>query len=148
VRELIAGLLLQPEAARSLAIPRPDDGTSEGMALAALAQFCTTASAQLSTAGTMQHFAGTMHEPVLVAALASASDQGMTLDMAQDHLREGVRRYWLLAQQMGRPGVDGASTSPLPADLPAEEGERFRQLEMARRSLAATSPAGPSSDTG
>ena len=40
VRELIQGLLLQPEIARMMAIPRPDDGTADGAALAALVDFC------------------------------------------------------------------------------------------------------------
>src|SRR6185369_11815633 len=74
LRPIIQGLLLQPEVASALDVPRPDDGTAEAAALTALADFCAAAPGPLTTAGTMQYFAGSAHEPVLVAALASASD--------------------------------------------------------------------------
>jgi hypothetical protein len=92
----------------------------------------------------MQHFAGSVHEPALVAALASASDQRVTTDIALDHLREGARRYWLLAQRMGHAPepADSAAAAAMHAELPPEETERLRQLEMARRALDSASPAG------
>ena len=57
VRELIQGLLLQPELARSVAVPEPDDGTAEAAALTALTRFCGMGEQPLTTAGVMQHFA-------------------------------------------------------------------------------------------
>ena len=136
VRELIQGLLLQPETARTIAMPPPDRRTPEGAALAALVEHCRAASGPLSTPGTMQHFAGTAHEPVLVAALAAAEDSGVTPELAAEHLRAGARRYWLQAQRAGRLEPN-AETGAQP-DISAEENERMRQLEMVRRALPQT----------
>ena len=138
VRELIQGLLLQPEAARTITIPQPDDATPEGAALAALVGYCQSALGPLSTPGTMQHFAGTAHEGVLVAALTSAQDNGVTPELAELHLRAGTRRYWQHAQRIGQVAAAGAETvasAAAAAELPAEETERVRQLEMVRRAL-------------
>jgi len=137
VRELIQGLLLQPETARTIAMPPPDRGTPEGAALAALVDYCRSASGPLATPGTMQQFAGTVHEPVLVAALAAAEDSGVTPELAAEHLRAGARRFWLQAQRAGR--LEERSAEPgEPPDMPAEETERLRQLEMVRRALPPT----------
>ena len=140
VRELIQGLLLQPETARMMAIPRPDDGTADGAALAALVDFCAGSGGPLTTAGTMQHFSGSAHERVLAGALATASDHGITPEIALLHLRAGVQRYWLQAQRQGEGVAAGAETDAMAeaaSTLPAEETERLRQLEMARRGFPA-----------
>jgi DNA primase len=139
VRELLQALLLQPETARSIAIPRPEDGTAEGAALAALADYCTAAEGPLTTPGTMQHFVGTAHERVLVTALATAHDHDVTPEQAEVNLRAGTRRYWLHAQRHGQPAAAGDADAE---ELPAEETERHRQLEMVRRALAGAGPAG------
>ncbi len=137
VRELIQGLILQPMLARSVAIPQPNDGTAEGSALTALVGFCVTAGGSLTTPGAIQYFAGTAHERVLAAALATAHDQGVTPEQAELHLREGVRRYWLQSQRAGQPagGATLADDAARAAELPPEETERLRQLEMVRRAL-------------
>ena len=54
------------------------------------------------------------------------------------HLRAGARRYWLHAQRIGQVAAAGAETvasAAAAAELPAEETERLRQLEMVRRAL-------------
>jgi hypothetical protein len=80
----------------------------------------------------MQYFANTPHEPVLVAALTAAEDQGITLEQATMHLAAGVARYWQQAQRAGHPGRSASAGAPTP-----EEAERLRQLEMVRRTLPA-----------
>ncbi len=55
-RELLTGLLLRPELARSLPFPRPDDGSPEGNALSALVDYCAQASGDLTSAGVLQAF--------------------------------------------------------------------------------------------
>jgi DNA primase len=145
VRELVQGLLLQPEIARLMAIPRPDDGTADGAALTALVDFCAGSAGPLTTAGTMQHFSGTAHERVLARALASASDHGITAEIALLHLRAGVQRYWLHVQRQGEGVAAGAESDALAvatSTLPAEETERLRQLEMARRGYPAADSGG------
>ena len=128
VRELIQSLLLQPELARSNALPQPTDSSLEGGALRALVVFCTEGEHTLTTAGVMQHFAESVHEPVLAAALATAEDHGITALHAAEHLKAGVARYWQQAQRAGdtaAPLADPAASS--------EEVERLRQLEFVRR---------------
>src|SRR5664279_5667626 len=49
VRELIQALLLQPDLAHTVVLPRPVDGTPEGGALAALVEFCTDCEHSLTT---------------------------------------------------------------------------------------------------
>ncbi len=128
-RELIAGILLQPEVARTLALPRPADVSPDAGALTALADFCAGHGGTLTTAGVMQHFAGTPHDPVLANVLAMVQDQGLTPELAEAQLRDGVQRWWLNAQRSG--AVDAA-----PEDLDPvsdEEAERRRQLDVVRK---------------
>jgi DNA primase len=137
VRELIQALLLQPQLARSIDVPRPSAATPERAALAELAAYCTDCEYPLTAAGILQHFAQSPHESVLASALATSEDQGITEDQAAVLLREGVKRYWLLEQRAGRPGMPSSALPSSP-----EESERLRQLEMSRRA------AGPGSSTG
>ncbi len=128
-RELIQLVLLQPELARGLPLPRPDDGTPEGEALAALVDFCAVSRGSLTTAGVVQHFADTRHDAVLAVALASAHDNALAPEQAEAALRDGVQRWWHQARRDGRaqPGTAGT------LGLTAEEAERNRQLEIVRR---------------
>jgi DNA primase len=129
VRELIQALLLLPELARSTALPQPDDGTPDGAALGALVAYCTKSVCSLTTAGVMQHFADSPHEPVLASALATAEDHGITPEHAALHLKAGVTRYWQQAKRAGYPAAADAETS-------SEETERLRQIELVRRNVA------------
>ena len=132
VRELIQALLLQPELARSVDVPKPADGTPEGNALTALVEFCADCEHTLTTPGVFQHFVGTPHERVLSKSLATAEDHGITPEQAAEHLVAGVARYWSQAQLAGRPVAEDvrAATGAKP-----EETERLRQLEMVRRAV-------------
>jgi DNA primase len=138
-RELIQGLLLQPGLARSVALPRPDDGTAEGAALTALVDFCAAAAGPLDTATVMQQFADTPFDPVFAGALASAHDHALAVEQVEAQLREGAARWWQNARRAG------ATTPPPEAGLSAEEAERLRQLEAVRRGRPA--PDAPDSGT-
>ena len=131
VRELIQALLLQPELARSSELPQTNDGSLESAAFGALVDHCTNSRQTLTTAGIMQHFAETPHEPVLASALATAEDHGITPEHAAEHLKAGAARYWQQAQRAGHP-----VSASLDA-LTSEETERLRQLELVRRTLPA-----------
>ena len=131
VRELIQALLLLPELARSTALPQPDDGTPDGAALGALVAYCMESVCSLTTAGVMQHFADSPHEPVLASALATAEDHGITAEHAALHLKAGVTRYWQQAKRAGYPAASDVETSPT-----SEETERLRQIELVRRNVA------------
>jgi len=123
---------------RRVAVPAPEDGTPEGAALAALATFCGSGEHPLTTAGVMQHFAGSPHERILTDALVAAEDHGISDEQAAEHLRAGVIRYWEQAKRAGRPVATALDGEALPAS--AEETERLRQLELVRRAASASRP--------
>jgi DNA primase len=128
-RELIQAILLKPDLVPSMDLPRPADGTPEGNALAALVDACSEAAGPDSTAAVIERFAGSVHAPVLAAALATAADQGQTPEHAEERLRDGADRWWLWARRAGRASAtDGAPMS-------TEEAERLRQLEWVRGAL-------------
>jgi len=127
VRALLERLLLHPELARSVAMPRPAETTPEAGALNALIDFCTGHTAPLSTPGVVQAFVGSPHESTLVQALAHAEDQGLDEQQAALELAEGVRRFWLQAQRAGQPVAAAALGVVSP-----EEAERLRQRELGR----------------
>ena len=135
VRELIQALLLQPELGRSgtkasalrAGLPQPKDATPEEAALSELVDYCVGSTTTLTTAGVMQYFAQSPHEPILAAALASAENHGITPELAAVHLSDGIARYWQRVHRAGHP------TTPGDAAPTGEEAERLRQLEMVRR---------------
>ena len=129
VRDLVKCLLSEPELAKTVELPRPEGTDADAAALVALVDFCAEASAPLTTAGVMQHFAGSPHEAVLVAALTAAEIEGLSGDAVETQLLDGVRHYWSVLQK--RSGV----TSPPPADLSPEETERARQRRLLRTRL-------------
>ena len=143
VRELIQTLLLCPQLAREVPMPQPDDGSPDADALAALVAFCAAGDGTLTTAGVIQHFAGTPHERPLAQALATAHDHGITAELAEAHLRAGVARYWQQAHREGRSVAEGGDGAP-PS---AEESERLRQLEMVRRGAQGGLPGTPRGGT-
>jgi DNA primase len=129
VRGLVQCLLLEPGLARRVLVPKPQSASPDGAALAALVEFCERNQGPLTTAGVMQHFAGTQHEAMLVAALTSGASDGLAGELLEVQLVEGVKRYWLYAQKRGEAGApDGVSI-----DLTPEEAERSRQRELARQ---------------
>ena len=136
-RELIGAILLNPDLARTVALPRPADGTPEGDALTALVDAITGDDAPPSTPGLMQRFAGGPHAAVLAAALATTEDHALTEADAEARLREGAARWWLYARRAGR-AVAAEEAPPS-----GEEAERLRQLEWVRRSLPGERSSGP-----
>jgi len=135
-RELISGLLLNPELGRVLPLPRPDESTPEGAALAALVDYCAVHAEELTAAGILQHFVGSPHEPVLANALAMADDQSVTPEHAESQLRAGLDRWWELARRSGN------SAAPLQGhgEASPEEAERLRQLALVRQSEPTARP--------
>jgi DNA primase len=125
-RELLQGVLLQPALARSLRLPPVPDPTPDAAALSAVVGLCSTAAGELTPAGIVQFFMGTAHEAAVADALATAEDQALTPDLAEERVRAGVDRYWQQAERAG--------TARAPADVAStpEERERLRQLDFVR----------------
>jgi len=131
VRGLLQCLLLEPELSRKVIIPKPKESDADGAALAALADFCEQSDGPLTTAGAMQHFAGTPHEPTLLAVLTAGTGEALAGESLEIQLVEGIKRYWLQAGKRGEaPAPEGA-----PVDLSPEELERSRQRDLARLRL-------------
>jgi DNA primase len=131
VRGLIKCVLTAPALARKVEVPRPDATDAESAALAALVGFCAEGEGPISTPGVMQHFAGGPHEPVLVAALTAAENEGLTSEAVETQLLDGVRHYWMLRQKRSGPAEDAAPD----IDLAPEEVERARQRRLVQSRL-------------
>jgi DNA primase len=129
IRGLIQCVLLQPELARRIPVPKPLGANVDDAALAALVAFCETNKAPLTTQGVMQHFAGGTHEDLFVGALTAAESEGLTAELLETELVEAVNRYWLNAQKRGD---TAESRRAPPAELSVEETERARQRKLAR----------------
>jgi DNA primase len=130
IRGLVQCLLLDPKLARRVIVPKPANAGAEGAALAALVEFCERGDAPLTTAGVMQHFAGTAAEPILVAALTAGASDGFSGELLEVQLVEGVKRYWLNSSKRGETDAPEA----MAAELSPEETERARQRNLARQS--------------
>jgi DNA primase len=141
-RELIRGLLLSPALARSLEFPRPDDGSPDSAALVALVDHCAAAEGETTTAGILQHFADTPHAAVLAGVLATADDHGLTVELAEGHLREGLERWWQQARRSG-----SAAPAPVEGGQTAEEIQRLRQLQFVRKTAGEAPGSTPSEDS-
>ena len=131
VRGLIKCLLVAPALARKVEVPRPDGPDADSTALAALVEFCSHGDGPISSPGVMQHFAGSPHEPVLVAALTAAENEGLAGDAVETQLLDGVRHYWILRQK--RSGVAEVAVPGI--DLAPEEVERARQRRLVQSRL-------------
>jgi DNA primase len=92
LRELIRGLLLQPEAGRSLDVSAPDDGTAEAATFAAVANFCRECESPLTTQGLLQHFAGSPHGPLLGELLAAVEDHALSAEQVDAQFRAAIAR--------------------------------------------------------
>ena len=137
-RELIQAILLRPDLAATMPLPRPGEGIPEEAALAALADACAHADGPATTAAVMERFAASVHLPILTAALVSAEDQGVTPEHAEERLREGAARWWRQAKLAGRAPADEGPP------LSEEDENKLRQLEWVRRAL----PARPGESSG
>ena len=84
------------------------------------------------TAGLMQHFAGGVHDAVLLAALTAGESEGLSAESLEIQLVEGVKRYWTVRQKRAGPTqVQGAGR----IDLSPEEAERARQRRLVQERL-------------
>jgi DNA primase len=129
IRGLVQCLLLDPTLARRVTVPKPANAGAESATLAALVEFCERGDAPLTTAGVMQHFAGSAAEPFLVSALTAGASDGFSGELLEVQLVEGVKRYWLNSSKRG------ATDAPegMAAELSPEEIERARQRNLARQ---------------
>ncbi len=137
-RQLIQGLLLAPALGRMLPFPRPDDGSPESNALAALAGYCAEATGALSPAGLIEVFAGSRHAALLAETLAAADDHGLDAAAIEAEVRHGLDRWWQHARRSG----DAVPAHNL-APASDEESKRLKQLDFIRQRVAGIAGAAP-----
>ncbi|MHB8496028.1 MAG: DNA primase [Casimicrobiaceae bacterium] len=135
LRALIQGVLLEPGLASRHDLPRPEAGGEgpEGDALVALLDHCCAAAGELTTAGVIQHFAGSRHAEVYAAALASAADHGLSPEQAQTQVLAAAERW--RHQEDGR-GLTALLSRPL-------DGLTTEEREMLTQGLKAHAKPGP-----
>lgn len=133
LRDLIKCVLLEPSLARRIEVPRPHDAGADGSALAAVVEFCLSSQAPLTTAGVMQHFAGSAHDAVLLAALTAGESEALSPESLEIQLVEGVKRYWTVRQKRAGPSEPASAAS---VELSPEEVERARQRRLVQEQLA------------
>jgi len=131
LRDLIKCVLLEPGLARKIDVPRPVEAGADGAALAALVDFCLGSEGTLTTAGVMQHFAGSAHDAVLLAALTAGEIEGLSAESLEIQLVDGVKHYWTVRQKRA-----GFAEAAAPLDLSPEEAERARQRRLVQERLA------------
>jgi DNA primase len=124
-RALIQGVLLEPELARQHSLPRPQSPGPETDALTALLDHCRDTAGELTTAGVIQHFAGSTHAEVYAAALASADDQGLSAEQAQTQVLAAAGRW---RHQEDRRGLAVLLAQPLDRLTPEEREALTRGL--------------------
>ena len=130
LRGILQCVLLEPDLTHRFAVPEPVDAGAEGDALAALVAHCRSSAPPLTTAGVLQQFAGSPHENILIAALTAGEIEGLSGELLEVQLVEGIKRYWLNAQKHGD---SAAARNAPPLELSAEEAERARQRQLARQ---------------
>jgi len=123
LRALIQGVLLEPDLARRHTLPQPGADGPEAGALAALIAHCRAAPGELTTAGVIQHFAGSPHAEAFATALASAADQGLSAEQAETQVLAAAERW---RQQEDRRGLTALLARPFDG-LTAEERESLTQ---------------------
>ncbi|HSQ97088.1 MAG TPA: DNA primase [Croceibacterium sp.] len=123
LRALIQGVLLEPDLARRHALPQPEADGAEAGALAALIAHCRDAQGDLTTAGVIQHFAGSPHAEAFATALASAAYQGLSAEQAETQVLAAAGRW---RQQEDRRGLKALLARPFDG-LTAEERESLTQ---------------------
>jgi DNA primase len=130
LRDLIKCVLVEPELLRKIDIPRPGEPGMDAEALGALIDFGAASGGPLTTAGVMQHFAGSSHETVLVAALTAAESDGLSGESLETQLIEGVKHYWMMRQRRSALPGDEVPPGGSSVDLSPEEAERARQRRL------------------
>jgi DNA primase len=93
LRAMLQGVLLEPTLARRHALPRSDERGPEATAWNALVEHCAGAPGEPTTAGVVQHFAGTDHAGVFAEVLASAVDHELSPEQVETQVLGAAERW-------------------------------------------------------
>ncbi|MDO8989190.1 MAG: DNA primase [Sideroxyarcus sp.] len=121
LRILLRCLVMKPELARELPRDMHSEG-NEGAAIAALADWLHESADETSTAAMIQHFQGTVHEPVFAAAQGEVMQWGEDFDVQAEFA--GILR------KMRREAVESEMTALQAKGLAMDESERARHDQL------------------
>jgi DNA primase len=121
LRILLRCLVMKPELARELPRDMHSEG-NEGAAIAALADWLHESADETSTAAMIQHFQGTVHEPVFAAAQGEVMQWGEDFDIQAEFA--GILR------KMRREAVESEMSALQAKGLAMDEAERARHDEL------------------
>jgi DNA primase len=121
LRILLRCLVMKPELARAL--PRDmHSESSEGAAIAALVDWLNESADETTTAAMIQHFQGTLHEPVFATAQGEVMQWGEDFDIQAEFA--GILR------KMRRDAVESEMSLLQAKGLAMDESERARHDEL------------------
>ena len=130
LRALLQGLVLEPALARRHDLPPVDEPGPDAAAWNAVLEHCRSENGTLSTAGVVQHFAGTEHAGAIAAVLASAADHALTAEQLEVQVVGAAER---LRHAEDQREVHAMLAQPLDA-LSAEDRETLtRRLKAGAR---------------
>jgi DNA primase len=121
LRTLLRCLVMKPELARELPKDLHAEG-NEGAAILALADWLNESADETTTAAMIQHFQGTLHEPVLASAQGEVMQWGEDFDVKAEF--SGVLR------KMRREAVEAEMSQLQAKGLAMDESERARHDEL------------------
>jgi DNA primase len=121
LRILLRCLVMRPELARELPRDWHSEG-NEGAAIAALADWLHESADETSTAAMIQHFQGTLHEPVFATAQGEVMQWGEEFDVHAEFT--GILR------KMRRDAIEAEMSMLQAKGLAMNESERERHGQL------------------
>jgi DNA primase len=126
LRALLQGVVLEPALARRHDLPHVDTAEPEASAWNAVLDFCAAAHEEPTTAGIVQHFAGTAHADVLAEVLASAADQALAAEQVEVQVVAAAERLRQAAEERSLTALLRQPLETLSSDERATLVERLR----------------------
>jgi hypothetical protein len=132
LRELLTGVVLEPALVHRHDLPAADATGPEAATWNAVRAYCREATHDVTTAGIVQHFAGTPHEPTLTEALAAAADRGLPAEQIEVQVIAAAARLRLEAEQRV---LNAMLAKPLSELTPGEREALSRMKAPASQAL-------------
>jgi len=134
LRALLQGVVLEPALARRHDLPHVDDPGPEASAWNAVLDFCATAPGEPTTAGVVQHFAGTAHAGAIAEVLASAADQALPAEQVEGEVVAAAERLRRAVDERGLAALLRQPLEALSSDERTALVERLRAGARGARS--------------
>ena len=134
LRELLAGVVLEPALVQRLDLPQADPSEPEAIAWNTVLAYCRETTPMPTTAGIVQHFTGTPHAPLIADVLGAAADHALPSEQIEVQVSAAAARLRREAEQRA---LNAMLAKPLSSLTP---GEREALSRMKRPANAAGQP--------